>query len=570
MFSVPGWSINVPLKTQVLHAPARGQRKEPEPQEAGKKSLKRKRDGQQKGTQVTADNVDKLWQVHIEGKPLPKKKRRRTKSKATSKNDEAPERPDGPSSDHVAADRPDQSSKPKKQPPKADRPEQPTKSKKAQKQSKPQPPAPSTALAPAAPPRAPALPPPPAANLTPLQAKMHAKLATARFRHLNETLYTTPSASAARLFAATPQLYADYHAGFRAAVAAWPSTPAGAFASALRARGGGGRRAAAAAAAAKGAAAGRRAGRRAGGGEERRGPAAAAAARAGRGLRGGGPRRRRRHRRPHALAAGPGAARLRVRVRSFDLCAAELPVPSPEGAAAPGEAATVRVERADMAALPLPDASVDVAVAALALMGTNWPAFVAEARRVLRPRTGELWVAEVKSRFPRRAPVSALHSGAVASAAARGGNAGAGSGPAAGGRGARRGGAAAAAEGEGGDDDDDDGREDEEAWAGPDEAGGPAAARDTTDVRPFVAALRRRGFALARDGGVDGRGLPRSPAVDLRERMFVTMRFVRADGDAGAGERRRGRRKTFLEEAEEDVPVEEEARILKPCVYKLR
>jgi ribosomal RNA-processing protein 8 len=47
---------------------------------------------------------------------------------------------------------------------------------------------------------------------------------------------------------------------------------------------------------------------------------------------------------------------------------------------------------------PAGDASVDAAVFCLALMGTDYPAFLREARRVLRPG-GRLWIAEVRSRF---------------------------------------------------------------------------------------------------------------------------------------------------------------------------
>ena len=42
--------------------------------------------------------------------------------------------------------------------------------------------------------------------------------------------------------------------------------------------------------------------------------------------------------------------------------------------------------------------SVDVVVFCLALMGTNYGDFIAEALRVLR-RKGRLWIAEVRSRF---------------------------------------------------------------------------------------------------------------------------------------------------------------------------
>lgn len=52
----------------------------------------------------------------------------------------------------------------------------------------------------------------------------------------------------------------------------------------------------------------------------------------------------------------------------------------------------------DMANLPLPDESVNIAVYCLALMGTNIPDFVREARRILKP-SGILRIAEVRSRF---------------------------------------------------------------------------------------------------------------------------------------------------------------------------
>lgn len=41
---------------------------------------------------------------------------------------------------------------------------------------------------------------------------------------------------------------------------------------------------------------------------------------------------------------------------------------------------------------------MDVAVFCLALMGTDYPAFLEEASRVLKPG-GRLWIAEVRSRF---------------------------------------------------------------------------------------------------------------------------------------------------------------------------
>ncbi|KAL5572796.1 hypothetical protein UlMin_022393 [Ulmus minor] len=52
----------------------------------------------------------------------------------------------------------------------------------------------------------------------------------------------------------------------------------------------------------------------------------------------------------------------------------------------------------DMSNIPLESASVDVAVFCLSLMGTNYPSYLQEAQRVLKP-SGWLLIAEVKSRF---------------------------------------------------------------------------------------------------------------------------------------------------------------------------
>lgn len=82
---------------------------------------------------------------------------------------------------------------------------------------------PSSPAAPAAPRAAPPAPPAPA-PLTGLAAH-RARLAAGAFRHLNETLYTRTGAASAAEFGADPALFAQYHAGFRAAVAAWPARP---------------------------------------------------------------------------------------------------------------------------------------------------------------------------------------------------------------------------------------------------------------------------------------------------------------------------------------------------------
>jgi ribosomal RNA-processing protein 8 len=53
------------------------------------------------------------------------------------------------------------------------------------------------------------------------------------------------------------------------------------------------------------------------------------------------------------------------------------------------------VTACNIASVPLPNSSVDVAVFSLALMGIDYGKFLAEAARVLRHK-GWLWIAEVR------------------------------------------------------------------------------------------------------------------------------------------------------------------------------
>jgi ribosomal RNA-processing protein 8 len=84
-----------------------------------------------------------------------------------------------------------------------------------------------------------------------------------------------------------------------------------------------------------------------------------------------------------------------------------------------------------------------------------------------------------------------------------------------------------------------------------------------------VAALAKRGFALYGEGG---------EAVDLSNRMFVRMRFLKAappvKGKGVATVKAAGheisKKRKFLEAADGGADDAAEAGILKPCVYKLR
>lgn len=380
-----------------------------------------------------------------------------------------------------------------------------------------------TAIAPAAAPK------PAGPKLTPLQAAMREKLISARFRHLNETLYTRPSAEAFELFKNSPDMFVEYHEGFRRQVAVWPENPIDGYIADILARG--------------------------------RVKPPQRADRQHRHQRDGAPPTGNKVPLPRArdgsctiadlgcgdaklgAALQPQARKLNLDVRSFDLQANGNPM----------------IMAADMAALPLADGSVDVAVFCLALMGTNWVDFVEEAYRVLRWK-GELWVAEIKSRFTAGkkggGPRVVEHSvgnrrnpGAVAAAAAA-----APPGPKSKAGKANKEAEAAAAEAE---------------LAV--EVDGAEDRRQETDVSAFVDVLAKRGFVL--------RGEP-AESVDLSNRMFVKMYFVKGatpvkgKGAAAANARDAAykpkpakQQKKFIDGDKAEV---DETAVLKPCVYKIR
>lgn len=302
-----------------------------------------------------------------------------------------------------------------------------------------------------------------------------------------------------KLFTADPQMFDDYHAGFRQQVASWPANPVESFVADVA------RRAAATAAAE---------------GEDAvplprtKGVCTVADLGAGEGRLALGVRER-------GVGLGRDKASGKalngnVRVVSYDLV---------------GKADVVLA--ADIADLPLKDGCVDVAVFCLALMGTNWLDFVDEAWRVLRAKGGELWVAEIKSRFGRveRAkgkPVK--HSvGAKRKAA--------------------------------------DPDNDDEEFLEPDDE----EKQDQTDVSEFVEVFKNRGFVL------DQRA---SPAVDLSNKMFVKMRFIKSGAPVRGKNAKSNTSLPLIEKGvvkkggkwldDRDGDEIDESKVLKPCVYKLR
>eukprot|EP00753_Platysulcus_tardus_P022719 PLAT9935.1.p1 GENE.PLAT9935.1~~PLAT9935.1.p1 ORF type:complete len:377 (-),score=146.73 PLAT9935.1:156-1286(-) len=75
-----------------------------------------------------------------------------------------------------------------------------------------------------------------AAELSPLQLAMRRKLMGGRFRWINEQLYTMRGDSALQLFTEEPELFEEYHSGFRKQVGSWPVNPVDLFIAWLRKR----------------------------------------------------------------------------------------------------------------------------------------------------------------------------------------------------------------------------------------------------------------------------------------------------------------------------------------------
>ncbi|KAL8961620.1 MAG: hypothetical protein Q9193_001848 [Seirophora villosa] len=571
MFAVPGWSVPASkLKSQQepKHVKATHPANVNESlAKEGAKSKKRKRGhGQINGTTVTKDNVIELWQRHIEGiettqnipdgaklKKSKKKRRRQEKGidgSGPRRTEEAQSTQGGsagqvaiePKNDHQygstqapstsSAHSLDGKSRYKERKSRAQQTAQLGKlgslpqshspntmsNETLQSVSKPVTSPPRVSLTTSTLPPA----PPQTSKLTPLQTAMRAKLISARFRHINQTLYTTPSAHASSLFSTNPEAFASYHAGFRAQVASWPQNPVDIFVEEIRERG---------------ASAGPKSQKqlfkeqkkkktKEGTKDKAKLPIADAAVKL--------------EPLPRSLTTKistildlgcgdaslhasllPYVSSLNLSLQSFDL--------------SPGESPNAHlITVSDIAHLSLPDSSADVAIFCLALMGTNWVDFVAEAARVVRVG-GECWVGEVRSRFVGTKEVERMKSAKEGKGAKK--------------KPKKKG--------------------DEEGEAGQgkieveeEELVGKHGKEQETDVRPFVQVFRRRGFALKGD-------------VDMGNRMFVRMRFVRVRNAPMATWMNDGRGQQhgsskFIEEDESAVDPEEEAKVLKPCLYKTR
>eukprot|EP00158_Paraphelidium_tribonemae_P002399 Partr_v1_DN25333_c0_g1_i1_m21528 putative ribosomal RNA processing 8, methyltransferase, homolog (yeast) len=168
------------------------------------------------------------------------------------------------------------------------------------------------------------------------QSAMVQKLSGARFRFLNEMLYTTTSSDAFSTFQQEPHLFREYHDGFREQVSKWPVNPLDRVFSYIK---------------------------------------------------------KYAYTKRSLVVAdmGCGEAMLALKLKeevgdkvmthSFDLVAHND-----------------RITATNIRSVPLPDKSVDIVVFCLSLMGVDYEGFLEEANRILKVR-GHLLIAEVTSRI---------------------------------------------------------------------------------------------------------------------------------------------------------------------------
>ncbi|KAI9884346.1 MAG: DNA damage-inducible protein 1 [Watsoniomyces obsoletus] len=377
-------------------------------------------------------------------------------------------------------------------------------------------------------------------QLTPLQASMREKLISARFRHLNQNLYTTSSTDSFQHFQNHPDMFDEYHQGFRRQVASWPENPVDSFILDIEHRG-------------------------------KIKPERFST-------------KRPRESKSQEMTILPPLPRTNGTCTIVDLGCGEAIIAQSFNRENKSKKLKLQIHSydfqqpnqfvtvADIANLPLRDQSVDVAIFCLALMGTNWIEFIEEAYRVLRWK-GELWIAEIKSRF-----VSKRKS--VASRPSLQGNPH--------GRDDKKLLSTKKQKGKNmkknqlhkGEEDD----EDDEVLADGDAGVGYRGRDAKTDISAFVEVLRRRGFALS---------TPPNDTSNDDNKMFVKMMFIKTlipsigknkEAAAAARERERERERgrgvgggkskpKFLDDDDEKrggVTLEEETRVLKPCVYKTR
>ncbi|KAL8803682.1 MAG: hypothetical protein Q9182_003014 [Xanthomendoza sp. 2 TL-2023] len=585
MFAVPGWEVPASkLKTQQELRTKEERRTlngNGQPSADDTKSKKRKRGhGKVNGTDVTKDNLAELWQKHIERKdtlyqgearpePPRQKKRRQRKKKdsdplaagkpkdtqGTQGEKVPPQIITGVDNDLIKHSKAPtvtsatlQDSKPHTQEPKPEEQEKKAKPPKARAMSRNDstPTVQSEPLSNASPhqlPTAPAttriLPPAPPSlpqsiKLTPLQTAMRAKLISARFRHLNQTLYTNPSTHAFTLFSTNAEAFDSYHAGFRAQVASWPSNPVDIFIKEIQMRGavGGPKSQKQLFRAEKKKKGGKK--------ENSTNDILSEAGEIPVGYGGGFVKvdplpRHQGSKASTIIDLGCGDAQLHASLGPFSL-ALKLDLHSFDLAQGAGPNAHL-VTVSDIAHLPLADGSADIAIFCLALMGTNWTDFVEEAARVVRVG-GECWVGEVRSRFAGTKDLERLK--AKSSEQKR-----------------------KIRKKKENDEDDADLQkvgepiqvEEDDTVIGRGRQG--KSKEQKTDVDPFLEVFRRRGFVLKGE-------------VDRGNKMFLRMRFLRIKDSEGSELKRQDGTRFVESDCDGTMDPEVESKVLKPCVYKTR
>lgn len=518
MFAVPGWNLSAPLATQVEKAKPKDQQGE------GKKGKKRKRKQQ---VQVDEGNVGDFWEKLVGGKDKSRAEQTDAASRLQPHEDRTSEKQgkkrkrkgdtghieDG-NEGHKASIAESSAKEPLgKREKKKHKKEHTGTSNNSTDLSK------DTTLE--------ALIPEPK-GLTPLQKSMRAKLTSARFRHLNESLYTKPSVESLSLFSENPEMFEDYHRGFAQQVEVWPENPVDGYVQTIRTRGkirtrdhGKDRRQK------------NKRGIKNVGAEEGEEEKKSSVKPLPRNLKG------------HCTIAdlGCGTASLSYRLQS-SLKHLHLTLHSFDLSKPTGPTASL-VTVADISALPLPDGAADVAIFCLALMGTNWLDFIDEAWRVLRWR-GELWVSEIKSRFGRvtksKVPINSVGSKRKDKKDSKG------------------------KKGNGEVEEGIQGSEDEAELA---ERVDGVEGKEGTDVSAFVEALRKRGFIL------DALPERQNDAIDLSNKMFVKMQFIKAGQpfkgkNVKGAETEKGGKNLVALNPNSDDGDRADSKVLKPCLYKIR
>ncbi|CAN9088916.1 unnamed protein product [Alternaria sp. RS040] len=572
MFAVPGWNVAAQVKTQV-EAP-----KQKDSTKPGKKAQKRKEKREEQ--QINADNLAEQWDNIAKGKGTQVEKTKKLEADGVEATDEAAQEKrgkkrkrgkaggnkdkamDGDGERGAEAEvalvaepsegKADAAKSAGDEPATAES-ESKREKKKRRKESKADKLLAANSAGTKSISETPALENllPEPKGLTPLQRSMRSKLASARFRHLNEALYTKPSADSASLFKEDPSMFEDYHRGFAQQVEVWPSNPVDGYVNSILVRG---------------------KLRNKDSRKDRRGPAKNGVRR-GPGFeeeqttaiappRGDAkplPRDFKGHSTIADLGCGTASLsyRLQPHLKSLNLTFHSFDLSKPSGPSA--DLVTI----ADISALPIPENSVDVAIFCLALMGTNWLDFIDEAYRILRWK-GELWVSEIKSRFGRvdkkkgGVPINSIGSlkKTMDKKPPKAKKAKADKPP-------------------------EEGPVDSEDEAELAVNVDGQEGKEGTDVSAFIEVLRKRGFVLD--------ALPERPAdaIDLSNKMFVKMQFVKAahpskgknareDQKAGAVAQRGGgmkfglKGKRFGAGEGENEGDEKDGAVLKPCLYKIR